>query len=199
MFFVYRGSAIRQLDFKVILTYFVLMLIRLTLWTILVESSEAVRLMFNIVDILMMQFYTFYIALGIYVLRSRYFDGCQAYYGIFIVGVILIVDVAVILLPVDDARPIIGFGLLIKLLFMHFKYIDVMKRKNIEKIVYKNLGFSIKAPIEKVIMILNTIRDRMNPLEIGFIDNINYCINIISENKLYEQGAIFSDEEKIDK
>jgi hypothetical protein len=47
----------------------------------------------------------------------------------------------------------------------------------------------MKSPVEKVLEILNNIRDLIEPNEKKIITDINYCIKMISSNQLYE--AVF--------
>ena len=44
------------------------------------------------------------------------------------------------------------------------------------------LGYDLRSPLEKVLEILNEVRDSMEKGEERLINDINYCIKMISSN-----------------
>mmetsp|Transcript_7290 Transcript_7290/g.6445 ORF Transcript_7290/g.6445 Transcript_7290/m.6445 type:complete len:106 (-) Transcript_7290:298-615(-) len=44
----------------------------------------------------------------------------------------------------------------------------------------------LRSPLERVLEILNEIRDRLDYGEDKTIEDVNYCVKMISSNKLYE-------------
>jgi len=69
---------------------------------------------------------------------------------------------------------------------------EIIKKKN------AHLAYDIEAPIERVLQILNDLKERLDG-EKGWQDNLEYCIHAIQSNKLYEldieQDSACSDEE----
>lgn len=48
------------------------------------------------------------------------------------------------------------------------------------------MGYDLRTPLDKVIEILNDLRDSVDPSERRVVADLNYCIKMISSNKLYE-------------
>ena len=48
------------------------------------------------------------------------------------------------------------------------------------------MGFDLRSPLERVLEILNRLRDEVDIDETRIINDINYCIKVISSNSLYE-------------
>ncbi len=59
---------------------------------------------------------------------------------------------------------------------------------------FSSVGFDLRSPLEKVLEILNDVRDKLNVEEEILIKDINYCIKVISSNKLYEAELDFEDQ-----
>ncbi len=47
-------------------------------------------------------------------------------------------------------------------------------------------GFEIKSTVEKVVDILTTIRDGLDMEEAKYMSDLNFCIKMILQNKLYD-------------
>ena len=47
-------------------------------------------------------------------------------------------------------------------------------------------GVDISSPLEKVMQILNKLRDLMDPSETKLLEEVNYCVKMIGQNKLDE-------------
>lgn len=54
-------------------------------------------------------------------------------------------------------------------------------------------GYDIRSPLEKVMEMLNNIRDALDTSEIKMINDLNYCLKMISTNKLYEADIELED------
>ncbi len=61
-----------------------------------------------------------------------------------------------------------------------------MQRKKLTSV-----GIDLKSPLEKVLEIMNNLRDKIDTQEDQMIKELNYCIKIISSNKLYEAELEF--------
>ncbi|CDW89816.1 UNKNOWN [Stylonychia lemnae] len=59
------------------------------------------------------------------------------------------------------------------------------KREQHKRTILK-MGFDMRSPLEKVLEILNELRDQMDMNDTRIIQDLNYCIKIIASNKLYE-------------
>ena len=57
----------------------------------------------------------------------------------------------------------------------------------------------MRSPLEKVLEILNEARDMFDPTESKIIKDINYCIKMISSNKLYEAELDIGENEEQEK
>ena len=56
----------------------------------------------------------------------------------------------------------------------------------------------MKSPVEKVLEILNNLRELIDPDEKKVVSDINYCIKMISSNQLYEANYNLEDIEEIE-
>ena len=56
----------------------------------------------------------------------------------------------------------------------------------------------MKSPVEKVLEILNHLRELIDPDEKKVVSDINYCIKMISSNQLYEANYNLEDIEEIE-
>ena len=65
---------------------------------------------------------------------------------------------------------------------------DIQKRKKISK------GFDMRAPLERVLEILNSLRVQIDVDEAKLIMDLNYCIKVISNNTLYEANLEYEGE-----
>lgn len=74
----------------------------------------------------------------------------------------------------------------------------VRLRAEMRKKVINSDGYDLRSPMEKVIEILNDIRDSLNMSETKIIGDLNYCIKMISTNKLYDTPLDFDDESSSD-
>ena len=60
-----------------------------------------------------------------------------------------------------------------------------------------NLGYDIRSPVEKVIEIIADVRDSLDPGENArIIADLNYCLKMISSNKLYEAELEMDDNDE---
>lgn len=48
------------------------------------------------------------------------------------------------------------------------------------------MGYDLRSPLERVLEILNNIRDAVDSKENKTISELNYCIKMITSNQLYE-------------
>ncbi len=60
-----------------------------------------------------------------------------------------------------------------------------MKRE-IRKRSFTSSGYDLRSPLEKVLEILAEVRDTIDPTEHKMVSDMQYCIKMISSNKLYE-------------
>ena len=49
-----------------------------------------------------------------------------------------------------------------------------------------NSGYDLRSPLERVLEILGYLREQLDADELKVIQDLNYCIKIISSNQLYE-------------
>lgn len=57
---------------------------------------------------------------------------------------------------------------------------DLQKKKKIAG------QLDLRSPLERVLEILNDLRDRLDSGEDKTVEELNYCVKMISSNKLYE-------------
>lgn len=71
--------------------------------------------------------------------------------------------------------------------FILIRKLNIVRiRREVSKRSKSNLGYDIRSPLEKVLEILGDIRDVIDPSQDKMITDLNYCIKMISSNKLYE-------------
>ena len=72
-------------------------------------------------------------------------------------------------------------------MFLLIRKLNTLRiKREIQKKNMTALGYDLSTPLEKVLEILNEIRDNMDSSESKFIQDLNYVIKIIQSNKLYE-------------
>ena len=79
-----------------------------------------------------------------------------------------------------------GIFRLLRVLILVRKLSIVKMKRDIRKRIITISGYDLRSPLERVLEILNDIRDSIDPNEERMISEMNYCIKQISSNKLYE-------------
>jgi hypothetical protein len=69
-----------------------------------------------------------------------------------------------------------------------------LKRKKMRTRFEDGDGYDFTSPVEKVVRILTDLRDSLDTNSSNFISGLNYCIDVISTNKLYDMNSMFSNE-----
>jgi hypothetical protein len=57
---------------------------------------------------------------------------------------------------------------------------DIKKKQRVSGVI------DLRSPLERVLEIMNNLRDQLDSGEDRAIEDLNYCIKMISSNKLYE-------------
>ena len=95
-----------------------------------------------------------------------------------------------LLLPVDNNvrgfLKIRGVFRLLRVFILIRKLNAVRIRREMRKKITTQLGYDLRSPLEKVLDILNNLRDKLDPDEVKIIADLNFCIKTISSNRLYE-------------
>ena len=108
--------------------------------------------------------------------------------------VIIIISIVFVLLDIllDQKSGVRGF-LKIRGVFRLLRVFILVRKLNAvrlrREIMIKSttsLGYDLRSPLEKVLEILNGLRDGLDNNEKKLVADINYCIKMISSNKLYD-------------
>lgn len=71
--------------------------------------------------------------------------------------------------------------------FILIRKLNVVRiKREIRQKSMTSTGYDLRSPLEKVLEILNDVRDSIDPGETKMIQDMNYCIKMIASNKLYE-------------
>ncbi len=107
--------------------------------------------------------------------------------------IIIILSIAFVLLDMLTTNSILSAVLKIRGIFRLLRIFLLMRKlntlrvkKDMSKRQLTNNGYDIRSPLERVLEILNNMRDQVDIDEIKIIRDLNYCVNIISSNKLYD-------------
>lgn len=65
-----------------------------------------------------------------------------------------------------------------------------------KKIAKKSIDNSF-IPMDRILLMLNDLKDSLDPLEVNIIKDINYCIFIIVNNRMYSPEYDFEDVDNI--
>jgi len=79
-----------------------------------------------------------------------------------------------------------GLFRLVRIFILVRKLNAVRVRNEIRKRKKTGKGIDMRSPLEKVMEILGGLRDIIDPAERKLVEDINYCIKMISSNRLYE-------------
>ena len=79
-----------------------------------------------------------------------------------------------------------GVFRLLRIFILVRKLNAVRVRREVHKKRDNLLELDLRAPLEKVLEMLNEIRDHIHPSEAKIIRNLGYCIEMIWSNRLYE-------------
>lgn len=79
-----------------------------------------------------------------------------------------------------------GIFRLLRVFLLIRKLNTLRVKRELQKKNMTPLGYDLSTPLEKVLEILNSVRDNMDSSEGKFIQDLNYVIKIIQSNKLYE-------------
>ena len=118
--------------------------------------------------------------------------------------VVIIISIIFVMLDLElpDDNSFRGF-LKIRGIFRLLRIFILIRKLNAVRVrremrMKKNVGliFGIQTPVERVLEILNSMRDMIEPSERKLIQDINYCIEMISTNKLYDVDIIDELEEE---
>ena len=90
-----------------------------------------------------------------------------------------------------------GLFRLLRVFILFRKINSIRMRAELMQKRHVSEGFDIRAPIEIVLEYLSEIKTLMDPRERRIIGNLNYCIKMISMDKLYETELV--DFEKFEK
>lgn len=69
-----------------------------------------------------------------------------------------------------------------------------MKTDIRKKLAFTSFGYDLRSPLERVLEILNDIRDSIDPNEAKMLSDMNYSIKMISSNKLYDAEIEIEDQ-----
>lgn len=75
-----------------------------------------------------------------------------------------------------------GIFRLLRIFLLIRKLSQLKEKRDIQKRKVLLMGFDIRSPLERVLEILNTLRDQLDVDETKVINELNYCIKIISSN-----------------
>ena len=89
---------------------------------------------------------------------------------------------------------IIGLFRVLRIYIVYRKLNILRLRKEMRDKILDNYGGVFKSPMERVIEILNDVRDSLSTSEKRVIADLNYCIKMITTNKLYSTSLDFDDE-----
>jgi hypothetical protein len=78
--------------------------------------------------------------------------------------------------------------------WMDFTWHSGLNRKTHAE--YTKLQDRFKTPIENVLDILNVLKRLIDPKQTSQVDDLNYCINVISANKLFDKSEYIIEQEE---
>jgi hypothetical protein len=87
-----------------------------------------------------------------------------------------------------------GLFRVIRFVYIYKKATSFVKRKQLRVRFDNGNVYDIASPVERVIKILCDLRDSIDSKEKAFVVSLNYCIEVISSNRLYDVNSLFSDE-----
>lgn len=79
-----------------------------------------------------------------------------------------------------------GVFRLLRIFLLFRKLTQLKEKRDIQKRKKINKGFDLRSPLERVLEILNNLRDTIDVDESKIIKDLNYCIKCIGNNTLYE-------------
>lgn len=84
-----------------------------------------------------------------------------------------------------------GIFRLLRIFLLVRKLNSLRVKRDIQKRKLTSNGYDLRSPLERVLEILNDLRDSVDTDETKIIQDLNYCINMISSNQLYEAKLEF--------
>lgn len=98
----------------------------------------------------------------------------------------------------DNYITIFGFIRLVRviLLVVLYRYYLIIPTAEINKLAVKNEENDLSMPIDKIISVLNLLREKIPSHEKNLITDLEYCIEMISRNKIFSPN-IFNDKANI--
>jgi hypothetical protein len=80
-----------------------------------------------------------------------------------------------------------GVFRLLRVFILLRKFSNLKERRDMtRRRMLLNSGYDLRSPLERVLEILNSLRDSIDVDEGKLINDLNYCIKVISSNSLYE-------------
>ena len=71
--------------------------------------------------------------------------------------------------------------------FILIRKLNVVRlKREIRQRTVTSSGYDLRSPLEKVLEILGDVRNAIDLDEVKMVQDMNYCIKMISSNKLYE-------------
>ncbi len=73
---------------------------------------------------------------------------------------------------------------------------ELKKKRDLQTRLKTSSGYNLKSTLEKVLEVLGDLRNELEVSEHKRIQDLNYCIKMIQQNKLYDGGIEMFEEEE---
>lgn len=68
-------------------------------------------------------------------------------------------------------------------IFILIRKLNVLRvKRDLQRKKMLSVGYTFSTPLEKVLEILNDLRDKIDPVQLKIFEDLNYCIKMISSN-----------------
>ena len=200
----YRGITGSRLAITKVLrskTYDICMIVLIIFYTVFVFVQFGIDEQDFYEDIETNIFITELVVLGIFVLEI--ISHIYGYGILYLKDIWNILDIIIILISIafvlmdlliqtnsalNGFLKIRGIFRLLRVFILIRKLNVVRMRRDVRKKKFSNdIGYDIRSPVEKVLEIINEVRESLDPRENArIIQDLNYCLKMISSSKLYE-------------
>eukprot|EP00347_Sterkiella_histriomuscorum_P005745 403355433 len=184
--------------------YDVLMILLIVLYTVLIFiyfafadqyfNDEANQKIFYIIELCILGIFVLEIFLHLLAFRMLYLKDYWNIFDLFII----ILSVAFVLLDIfinndviDGILKIRGIFRLLRVFLLIRKLNTLRVKRDVQQRSLTANGYDLRSPLERVLEILNSLRDQIDVEQAKVIQDLNYCIKIISSNQLYEANLDF--------
>ncbi|CDW90418.1 3 5-cyclic nucleotide phosphodiesterase family protein [Stylonychia lemnae] len=184
--------------------YDLLMIILIVLYTILIFiyfafadtyfSDESNQVVFYIIELSILGIFCVEIGLHLIAFKSLYLKDFWNIFDLFIIILSLtfvLLDIFVENSVLDGILKIRGIFRLLRVFLLVRKLNTLRVKRQIQLRQLTANGYDLRSPLERVLEILNGLRDQLDIEETKIIQDLNYCIKVISSNQLYEANLDF--------